>query len=71
MISSNLMDRYKTEAVPALQKQFSYANPMQVPRLSKIVVNVGLGEPRRDRQRKLRPQIHPGKPAPQAIHSSQ
>ena len=30
--------------MPALTKQFEYANPMQVPRLSKIVVNIGLGE---------------------------
>jgi large subunit ribosomal protein L5 len=29
---------------PALQKQFEYDNPMQVPRVSKIVVNIGLGE---------------------------
>ena len=30
--------------MPALQKEFGYANPMQVPRLTKIVVNIGLGE---------------------------
>jgi large subunit ribosomal protein L5 len=36
--------RYTTEVVPALVKQFEYANPNQVPRLQKIVVNVGLGE---------------------------
>lgn len=29
---------------PALQKQFNYANPMQVPKLEKIVINMGLGE---------------------------
>ena len=40
----SLHDRYRAEIVPALTKQFAYANPMQVPRLSKIVVNVGLGE---------------------------
>ena len=44
MIASNLRTRYQAEAVPALQKQFGYANPMQVPRLDKVVVNVGLGE---------------------------
>ena len=44
MIASNLRTRYQTEAVPALQKQFEYVNPMQVPKLDKIVVNVGLGE---------------------------
>lgn len=41
---SGLRDRYAAEVVPALTKQFEYRNPMQVPRLSKIVVNVGLGE---------------------------
>src|SRR5262249_25484236 len=40
----SLRDRYQSEAVPALTKQFAYGNPMQVPRLSKIIVNVGLGE---------------------------
>ncbi len=36
--------KYKTEIAPALLKQFSYGNVMQVPRLQKIVVNMGLGE---------------------------
>ncbi len=44
MIASNLRDRYQNDAVPGLLKQFAYANPMQVPRLEKIVVNIGLGE---------------------------
>jgi large subunit ribosomal protein L5 len=43
-VSGRLHERYRTEVVPALQKQFEYRNPMQVPRLSKIVVNIGLGE---------------------------
>ncbi len=41
---SELRDRYTSEVVPALQKEFGYANPMQVPRLTKIIVNIGLGE---------------------------
>jgi large subunit ribosomal protein L5 len=36
--------RYRTDVVPALVKQFEYANPNQVPRVQKIVVNIGLGE---------------------------
>ena len=36
--------RYRDEVVPALQREFGYANPMQVPRLDKVVVNIGLGE---------------------------
>ncbi len=43
-MSGALQQRYKDEAMPVLQKQFGYANPMQTPRLSKIVVNIGLGE---------------------------
>jgi large subunit ribosomal protein L5 len=43
-VSGQLKERYTTEVVPALLKQFEYANPMQVPRLDKIVVNIGLGE---------------------------
>jgi large subunit ribosomal protein L5 len=39
-----LKERYKNEIVPALMKEFSYRNPMAVPRLRKIVINVGLGE---------------------------
>jgi large subunit ribosomal protein L5 len=43
-VSGQLRERYNDEAVPAMQKQFGYKNPNQVPRLEKIVVNVGLGE---------------------------
>src|SRR5258708_29800996 len=35
--------RYNAEVVPALMKQFGYKNPMQVPRLRKVVINMGLG----------------------------
>ena len=41
---SELKRRYREEVVPALQKEFAYANPMQVPRVSKVVVNIGIGE---------------------------
>jgi large subunit ribosomal protein L5 len=43
-VSGHLKERYTSEAIPALQKQFGYVNSMQVPRLDKIVVNIGLGE---------------------------
>jgi large subunit ribosomal protein L5 len=43
-VSGQLKERYTTEVVPALAKQFEYTNPMQVPRLEKIVLNIGLGE---------------------------
>ncbi len=43
-MSGRLQARYVAEIAPALNKQFEYANPMQVPRLTKIVINIGLGE---------------------------
>jgi len=36
--------RFRSEGVPSLMKEFGFKNPMQVPRLQKIVVNMGLGE---------------------------
>jgi large subunit ribosomal protein L5 len=39
-----LKERYRKEVVPALVEEFSYENIMQVPRLEKVVVNVGAGE---------------------------
>jgi len=43
-----LKQRYRDEIVPALQKEFGFANPMQIPGLTKIVVNMGVGEAARD-----------------------
>jgi large subunit ribosomal protein L5 len=42
-VPPRLREKYKTTVVPALSKQFNYKNPMQVPKLQKIVVNMGLG----------------------------
>src|SRR3954447_26104990 len=42
-IAPRFIEKYKNVAVPALVKQFSYKNPNQVPRIQKIVVNMGLG----------------------------
>jgi len=39
-----LRQRYHDEIVPALQREFAYANSMQIPRVEKVVVNIGLGE---------------------------
>jgi len=41
---SRLKDRYVKEVVPALRKEFGYANVMAVPKIQKVVVNMGLGE---------------------------
>jgi len=41
---SRLHDRYRSEVVPALMKRFGFKNPMAVPKVAKVVVNIGLGE---------------------------
>jgi large subunit ribosomal protein L5 len=41
---SRLKERYSNDVLPALRKEFNYTNVMAVPRLTKIVVNMGLGE---------------------------
>ena len=43
-----LKARYKAEIAPALQKEFNFANVMQIPTLTKVVVNMGVGEAARD-----------------------
>lgn len=39
-----IVEKYRGEVVPALMKEFNYRNPMQVPRIRQIVINVGMGE---------------------------
>ncbi len=41
---NRMQERYQNETVPALQKAFEYKNVMQVPRITKVVLNIGLGE---------------------------
>jgi large subunit ribosomal protein L5 len=43
-MTQRLLERYTSEVAPALIKQFEYGNRMEVPRVSKIVLNIGLGE---------------------------
>ena len=43
-MAARLRERYEKEVAPALRKQFGYESSMQVPKLLKVVVNVGLGE---------------------------
>jgi large subunit ribosomal protein L5 len=43
VVAPRLAEKYRETVIPALIKQFSYKNPMQVPRLQKIVLNMGLG----------------------------
>jgi large subunit ribosomal protein L5 len=39
-----MQERYRGEVIPALMKRFNYTNPMAVPKIAKIVVNIGMGE---------------------------
>jgi large subunit ribosomal protein L5 len=43
-MSARLKDKYQMDVIPALQKEFGYKNVMAVPRIRKVVVNMGLGE---------------------------
>ena len=43
-MAARLKEKYTKEVVPALAKEFSYKNPMSIPKLEKIVINIGLGE---------------------------
>ena len=45
-VPARLKERYKTDIVPALMKARGYRNPLEVPRLEKIVINMGVGEAR-------------------------
>ena len=48
---SRLRDHYNTSVRKTLQDEFNYANPMQIPRLTKIVLNMGVGEGTQDRKK--------------------
>ena len=41
---SRLHEKYKAEIAPALMQKFGYKSPMQIPKLEKVVINIGLGE---------------------------
>src|ERR687883_33843 len=43
-MASRLKEKYQKEIVPALQREFNYRNPMQVPAVNKVVINIGMGE---------------------------
>jgi large subunit ribosomal protein L5 len=43
-MSTRLRDKYRNEIVPAMLEEFSYGNTMMVPRVTKVVINVGVGE---------------------------
>src|SRR5260370_11409636 len=41
---SRMQERYRKEVVPALMKRFGRTNPMSVPKVAKVIVNIGMGE---------------------------
>lgn len=50
-MTTRLQEHYEQAVKPALREEFGYANPMQVPRLTKIVLNMGVGEASQDRKK--------------------
>lgn len=48
---ARLKEIYNDQVVPALKEEFSYANPMQIPKLEKIVLNMGVGEASQDKKK--------------------
>jgi len=50
-LAPRLKGRYKSEIAPALKTKFGYKNVMQIPTLTKVVVNMGVGEAARDSKR--------------------
>jgi large subunit ribosomal protein L5 len=52
-MEARVLDLYKERAVPALNKEFEYGNPMEVPHLDKIVLNIGVGKETRDNPKVL------------------
>ena len=47
-MTPRMLEKYKTEVASALQKEFGYGNVMQLPRIKKIVVNIGVGDAKLD-----------------------
>jgi large subunit ribosomal protein L5 len=49
-MTARLKEHYKKDIVPKLQKQFNYGNVMEVPRIKKITLNMGVGEASKDKK---------------------
>ena len=47
-MTPRMLEKYKTEVASALQKEFGYGNVMQLPRIQKVVVNIGVGDAKLD-----------------------
>ncbi len=47
-MTPRMLEKYKNEVAPALQKEFGYKNVMQLPKIEKVVVNIGVGDAKLD-----------------------
>ena len=47
-MTPRMLEKYRSEVIPALQKEFGYKNVMQLPKLEKVVVNIGVGDAKLD-----------------------
>ena len=47
-MTPRMLEKYKSEVIPALQKEFGYKNVMQLPKIEKVVVNIGVGDAKLD-----------------------
>lgn len=45
---ARLLDKYKKDVIPQIMKQFSYRNTMEVPKIKKVVINIGMGKATQD-----------------------
>lgn len=52
-VPARLRQKYYEEVMPAMQREFGYANPMQVPRVTKVVLNIGMGSEARENAKAL------------------
>ena len=43
-MAARMREKYQRDVVPALTKEFNYRNPMEVPKVEKVVINIGMGE---------------------------
>ncbi len=50
-MATRLQEHFETTVRPAMQEEFGYKNPMEVPRITKIVLNMGVGEASQDRKK--------------------
>jgi large subunit ribosomal protein L5 len=47
-VTPRLRERYEAEIAPALQERFGYSNPMEIPRVEKVTLNMGVGDAKQD-----------------------